>query len=235
MDGMVVKTDTPKLRASRQFILSMLFSERNHFCMYCQKTDGDCELQNAAYGEGMDHWPIQPEWNPFPVDGSHPYYVFDHNRCILCRRCVRACGELVGNYTLGIENRGSSCIVIADSGLPLGESTCIKCGTCVQVCPTGALIDKQSAYIAKDVDSQVVKSVCTGCSVGCGINLIVKENRVVRIEGDFSAPLNTGVLCEVGHWQANLAAWLPWPPPACPPKPCTPSWICSSRSWARNR
>ncbi len=200
-ESMVVHTDTPKLRASRHFILSMLFSERNHFCMYCQKTDGDCELQNAAYGEGMDHWPIQPGWNPYPVDGSHPYYVFDHNRCILCRRCVRACGELVGNFTLGIENRGSNCIVIADSGLPLGESTCIKCGTCVQVCPTGALIDRESAYIAKDTASQKVKSICTGCSVGCGIELIVKENRVVHINGDFDAQLNTGVLCEVGRYQ----------------------------------
>ena len=124
----------------------MLFSERNHFCPFCQVSGGDCELQNSAYDEGMTHWPIQPQWSNFPVDTSHPYYVLDNNRCILCRRCVRACGELVGNFTLAIEERGASNLLIADVGVPLGESTCIKCGTCVQICPTGALIDRTSAY-----------------------------------------------------------------------------------------
>lgn len=201
-EGMVVRSNTPKLRASRQFILSMLFSERNHFCMYCQKTDGDCELQNAAYKEDMDHWPVQPNWNPFPVDASHPYYVLDNNRCILCRRCVRACGELVGNFTLGIENRGSSCILVADTGVALGESSCIKCGTCAQVCPTGAMIDRQSAYLGKDVEADHVRTLCVGCSVGCGVDLVVKENRVLHVDGDFEAPLNNGVLCELGRYKS---------------------------------
>ncbi len=201
-EGMVVKTNTPKLRASRQFILSMLFSERNHFCMYCQKTNGDCELQNAAYKEGMDHWPVQPNWNPFPVDATHPYYVLDNNRCILCRRCVRACGELVGNFTLGIENRGSSCILIADTGVPLGESSCVKCGTCAQVCPTGAIIDRQSAYLGKDARAEHFQTLCVGCSVGCGVELVVKDNRVLHVDGDFEASLNNGVLCEQGRYQS---------------------------------
>ncbi len=199
-EGMVVRTDTPKLHASRKFILSMLFSERNHFCMYCQKTDGDCELQNCAYGEDMDHWPMQPNWNPYPLDSSHPYYVVDHNRCILCRRCVRACGELVGNFTLGIENRGYNSMLVYDSGVPAGESSCVKCGTCVQVCPTGALIDRQSAYIAKNSTSEHVHSVCVGCSVGCGIDMVVSENRLVHIDGDWDAPVNGGILCEEGRY-----------------------------------
>jgi formate dehydrogenase major subunit len=70
----------------------------------------------------------------------------DNNRCILCRRCVRACGEMVGNFTLSVAERGAASIIVADTDVPLGESTCIKCGTCVQVCPTGALIDRVSAY-----------------------------------------------------------------------------------------
>ncbi len=88
-------------------MLTLLFSERNHFCPYCQVSGGDCELQNAAYNEGMTHWPLPPNWKPYPVDASHPYFILDHNRCILCRRCVRACGELVGNFTLGFEERGA--------------------------------------------------------------------------------------------------------------------------------
>lgn len=198
--GMVVRTDTPRVRKAREFVLMLIFSERNHFCMYCQKSGGDCDLQNAAYGEGMTHWPIQPNWDPQLVDASHPYFVFDHNRCILCRRCVRACSELVGNFTLSLENRGASSHIVADAGIPIGESSCIRCGTCVQVCPTGTLIDRKSAYQGKDTVVEHVQSVCVGCSVGCGIDLLINNNRLMRIDGLWEAPVNGGVLCELGRY-----------------------------------
>ncbi len=200
-NNMVVKTDTDKVREARKFVLTLLFSERNHFCMYCQVSGGDCELQNAAYGEGMTNWPLQPNWKGFPVDASHPYFVLEHNRCILCRRGVRACAELGGNFTLGIEERGSNSVLVADLGTPLGESTCISCGTCVQVCPTGALIDRQSAYQGREKDAQKIKTTCIGCSVGCGIEAIVRNNHLMRIEGDWDAPVNEGLLCEVGRFR----------------------------------
>jgi formate dehydrogenase major subunit len=199
--GMVVSTNTDKLKSIRTFVLTMLFSERNHFCPYCQKTGGDCELQNSAYAEGMTHWPIMPNWNTFPVDASHPFFVFDHNRCILCRRCVRACSELVGNFTLGMENRGARTLVVADYGLPMGESTCIRCGTCVQVCPTGALIERTSAYQGLEKDASEVTSICTACSVGCGLRLLVRDNRIIRVLGDWDAPVNNGVLCTLGRYE----------------------------------
>ncbi len=202
-NGMVVRTNTPKLSSAREFILTLLFSERNHFCMYCQKSGGDCELQDAAYAEGMTHWPLQPTWKTFDVDASHPYYVIDHNRCILCRRCVRACGELVGNFTLEIENRGARSLLTADYGLPAGESSCIRCGMCVQSCPTGALIDRQSAYLGLDKTTQAVQSICVGCSVGCGTTLMVRNNHLVRIDGDWDAPVNNGLLCELGRYQSK--------------------------------
>ncbi|MCS7221437.1 MAG: molybdopterin-dependent oxidoreductase [Anaerolineae bacterium] len=200
-NGMVVYTNTPKVREARKFILTLLFSERNHYCMYCQMSGGDCELQNAAYGEGMTHWPLPPNWNPYPIDASHKYFVLDHNRCIICRRCVRACGELVGNFTLGVRERGADVMIMADLDVPLGESTCISCGTCVQVCPTGALIDRMSAYRGREKDVQRIKSTCVGCSVGCGIELIVRDNHLLRIEGDWDAPVNGGLLCELGRFR----------------------------------
>ncbi len=197
---MIVNTETEVIRKSREFILSMLFSERNHFCPFCQVSGGDCELQNAAYHEEMTHWPIQPSWSNFKVDTTHPYYVLDNNRCILCRRCVRACGELVGNFTLSVAERGAASIIVHDTDVPLGESSCIKCGTCVQVCPTGALIDRTSAYQGHDENMQEIKSVCTGCSVGCSVKLMVRNNRVVRIEGDWEGAVNRGLLCEHGRY-----------------------------------
>ncbi|WP_298007077.1 2Fe-2S iron-sulfur cluster-binding protein, partial [Anaerolinea sp.] len=90
--NMVVHTNTPKVLAARKFVLTLIFSDRNHFCPYCQVSGGDCELQNTALEMGMTHWDYQPAWKPYPVDASHPNLVIDHNRCILCRRCVRACG-----------------------------------------------------------------------------------------------------------------------------------------------
>ena len=199
-NDMVVQTDTKKVHDARKFILSMIFSERNHFCPYCQVSGGDCELQNSAYDEGMTHWPIMPNWQPYPVDASHPFIILEHNRCILCRSCVRACGELVGNFTLGFEERGADSNLVADLGLPLGESSCIGCGTCLEVCPTGALIDRWSAYQGKETEVDTTKSICLGCSIGCGINVLTRDNHLVRIEGDWDSEINKGVLCEVGRF-----------------------------------
>lgn len=200
-NGMVVHTDTEKTRSARNFILSMIFSERNHFCMYCQDTDGDCDLQQAAYDEGMTHWTITPAYKPFTVDASHPDFILDNNRCILCRRCVRACTELVGNATLGFEERGSGSLLIADNNVPLGESSCISCGNCVQFCPTGALIDRRSAYQGRETDLTHVNSVCMDCSLGCERVVKTRDNRLVRIDGNEDIGFNDSLLCYDGRYK----------------------------------
>jgi formate dehydrogenase major subunit len=200
--GMVVDTETEALKKSRKFVLSMLFSERNHFCPFCQVSGGDCELQNAAYRQEMTHWPIQPGWNNFVVDTSHPYFVLDNNRCILCRRCVRACAEMAGNFTLSVAERGARSTIVADTDVPLGDSSCIKCGSCVQVCPTGALIDRTSAYQSHDKDLDEIRSICVGCSVGCSVKIMVRDNRIVRVDGDWNGGVNRGVLCEHGRYDS---------------------------------
>ncbi len=200
-NNMVVKTDTQKVKDARKFVLTLLFSERNHFCPYCQVSGGDCELQNSAYHEGMTHWPLQPNWQPYPMAASHPYIILENNRCILCRRCVRACGELVGNYTLGFEERGAQSLLVADTGVALGESTCISCGSCVQVCPTGALIDRWSAYRGHDEQAVQTQTICVGCSVGCGIDVFTRDNNLLRIDGNWDAPVNEGVICEIGRFK----------------------------------
>ena len=199
-DGMVVNTKSQKVLDARKFVLTLIFSERNHFCMYCQVSGGDCELQNRAYDEGMTHWDLQPNWQPYDVDASHPFIIMDNNRCILCRRCVRACGELVGNFTLGFEERGANSFLVADYAVPFGESTCVSCGTCVQICPTGALIDRQSAYQGKEVDVEHHVGVCTECAVGCQKDVLTRDNRLIRIEGDWDAEFNHGLLCKHGRF-----------------------------------
>lgn len=199
-NNMVVHTNTARLQEARKFVLTLLFSERNHFCPFCQVSGGDCELQNAAYEQGMTHWPLSPNFDPYPVDVSHEYFILDNNRCILCRRCIRACAEMSGNFTLGAEERGALTMIIADIGIPLGSSSCISCGSCLQVCPTGALIDRWAAYRGHEVQMDLVKTICVGCSVGCGLTAWVRDNQIVKVDGDWDAPVNNGVLCEVGRF-----------------------------------
>lgn len=198
-EGMVVHTDSEAVRNSRRFVLQLLFSERNHFCMFCQMS-GSCELQDLAYENGLDHWEFDRPFNPFAVDASRKFFAMDHNRCILCRRCIRACDEVVGNGTLGLKNRGADTMIVADLDVPFGESSCVSCGTCLQVCPTGALMDRASAYLGATAEVSRVKSRCMACSVGCGVELVVRGNHVIRVEGDWDAEPNKGLLCEIGRF-----------------------------------
>ena len=140
-EGMEVSTDTERLRRHRRTILELLFAERNHVCSVCV-SNGHCELQALGQELGLTHVRL-PYRNPgLFVDASHERFTLDHNRCILCVRCTRACTEIEGAHVLGVMGRGINCIIISDLNEPWGSSTCTTCGKCVQVCPTGALFDK---------------------------------------------------------------------------------------------
>jgi bidirectional [NiFe] hydrogenase diaphorase subunit len=140
-EGMEVFTDTEKLRRHRRTILELLFAERNHICSVCV-SNGHCELQSLAQDQGLTHIRL-PYRNPeLTVDASHDRFTVDHNRCILCTRCVRVCAEIEGAHIWDVMGRGINSIVISDLHQPWGTSNCTSCGKCVQVCPTGALFDK---------------------------------------------------------------------------------------------
>jgi bidirectional [NiFe] hydrogenase diaphorase subunit len=140
-EGMEVSTNTERLRHYRRNILELLFAERNHICSVCV-SNGHCELQAMAQSQGLTHITL-PYRNPsLPVDASHERFTVDHNRCILCTRCVRVCSEIEGAHIWDLMGRGADCIVITDLHEEWGESGCTSCGKCVEVCPTGALFDK---------------------------------------------------------------------------------------------
>jgi formate dehydrogenase major subunit len=200
-DRMEVQTESPKVVRARKFVLELIFSERNHFCMACEMSGG-CELQDLGYRYGLDHWTYPTYTQRFPVDASPPHHLLDHNRCVLCRRCLRACAELVANHTLDLRLRGANTMLTADMDVPLGESTCVNCGTCVNVCPTGALIDKRSAFMARPADVERVATVCSQCSLGCGVNVVMHRGHVLRLESLWDAPVNGGLLCRTGRFEA---------------------------------
>ena len=140
-EGMEVSTDTERLRKYRRNILELLFAERNHICAVCV-SNGHCELQTLAKDQGLTHISL-PYRNPsLAVDASHERFTLDHNRCILCTRCVRVCAEIEGAHIWDVMGRGIDSIVITDLHEEWGKSACTRCGKCVQVCPTGALFDK---------------------------------------------------------------------------------------------
>jgi len=176
-EGMKIKTDSERVVKARRLVLDMIFAERNHFCPFCEAS-GDCELQNLGYRYGIDHWAYETYLKPYPIDATRQFFLMDHNRCILCGRCIRACDELVGNHTLGLRQRGTRSMVGADTNTPFGESTCISCGTCLQVCPTGAIFDGRSSYMGREVQTEHIKSTCSQCSIGCGIEIATRGGNV---------------------------------------------------------
>ena len=141
-EGMEVTTNSPRLKQYRLAIIEMLFSERNHICSVCV-SNGHCELQYLAQQLGLTHVSF-PYLNPkLEVDASNRRFVADHNRCILCSRCIRVCDEIEGAHTWDFYGRGINTRIASDLNQPWGESeSCTACGKCVHLCPTGALIEK---------------------------------------------------------------------------------------------
>ena len=161
--NMIIRTDTERLKKYRRITTELFFAERNHVCAVCV-ANGKCELQNLGYKVGMDaiRYPhLFPQCN---VDTSHPWYVMDHNRCIMCTRCVRVCGEVEGAFNWSVKNRGNQVRIISDFDGPWGESTtCTSCGKCLHACPTGAIwpkaivqgqLNKQPAMITELIEKR---------------------------------------------------------------------------------
>ena len=161
-EGMEVQTHTDKLVKYRRMITELILSERNHVCSVCVM-NGNCELQGQAANLGVDH--VRYDYlNPqLEMDASHPLFTMDHNRCILCTRCVRVCDEVEGAHTKDVAGRGVNSWIITDLNTPWGSSpTCTSCGKCVQVCPTGALFKKGASVAEMEKQHQFLTWILAG-------------------------------------------------------------------------
>jgi len=154
-EGLDVHTTSERIERYRTMTLELLLAERNHICSVCV-ANGHCELQTLAANAGIDHVRYDYAWQTnLRVDASHPLFVLDENRCVLCTRCVRICDEVEGVHTWDLAGRGTGTRVITDLATPWGISpSCTSCGKCVQVCPTGALFRKgvTVAEMTKDTE-----------------------------------------------------------------------------------
>ena len=174
-EGMVVRTDTERLRRNRKIIIELLASEGNHQCAVCV-VNNHCELQNLAYDVGLLHVRFPYLYPAKRLDASHEDYIIDRNRCVLCTRCVRVCHEVEGAHVWDIAGRGIGCEIIADMNQPWGTSeNCTSCGKCVLVCPTGALFEKGEAVAEMEKQPNFLKFLVTAREKREWINVDTEE------------------------------------------------------------
>ncbi len=145
MPGMIVQNDTEKLRDFRKTLVEMMFVEGNHFCMFCEKSGG-CELQALGYRMGIDVPRFPFLFPKRDVDASHPDILVDHNRCILCARCIRTSRDVDGKQVFDFVGRGAHKRVAVRTGTRLADSDAEVSDAAVEACPVGALLKKRVGY-----------------------------------------------------------------------------------------
>lgn len=212
-EGMRVTTDSPRLATYRRVAVELLLADHGisslDDCGSCV-ADGACELQALALalgvavppavqgeaGDGLDD--VSGEAAGFePVLDANPFLSYDASLCIACQRCVGACNEAARNHVLRTGRRGARTAILAPFGDGWRATDCESCGVCAQACPTGALVVKRRrGYRASE--TKRVRTTCPHCGVGCQIDLVVSDGRIVDAEGA-DGPANKGLLCVKGR------------------------------------
>lgn len=198
-EGMVIRTKTPDIIEARRTILELLISNHPLDCLTCEKS-GNCLLQEYCYEYGIKGQTFEGERHDFELDDSNPFYVRDMNKCILCGRCIRACAEIVGKSVLDFSYRGFKCKVGPFMDTPIGESECVYCGSCIAVCPVGALTEKAMIGKGRPWEVKKVKTVCPYCGTGCTVDLNVKDGKVIGVTGNPEGDVNGRFLCVKGRF-----------------------------------
>ncbi|EOC4584642.1 formate dehydrogenase subunit alpha [Enterococcus faecalis] len=198
-EDMAVSTHSEKVADSRRFILDLLLSNHKLECFSCGK-NGDCQLQQYALDYGIDATSFT-EGKRMPChqeDTSNPFFSYDPEKCIMCRRCARVCQLRQGRDVLSIANRGFETKMMPSYGQAFDQSICESCGNCVSSCPTGALTAKDTKEYRK-WETQKIPTTCPHCGTGCQMNLLVKNNRLVGVE-PLDGPANKNLLCVKGKF-----------------------------------
>ncbi|MBI4200653.1 MAG: molybdopterin-dependent oxidoreductase [Chloroflexi bacterium] len=221
--GMAVRTVTETVRQLQRGVMEMLISEHPHGCLTCHRIElcgpediclrhvsvndrcvicpknERCELKDTVRYLGMELTSsLSYQTRGLPIEAADPFYDRDYNLCIVCGRCVRVCEEVRGDNAITFTERAGQALVGTSRGTSLLESGCEFCGACLDVCPVGALVEREHKW---DKAVRVVRTVCPHCPVGCQLNLeINKREKVVRAIPEIKAPANRGQACFRGKF-----------------------------------
>lgn len=195
-EGMIVRSSTEAVEKARKLVLELLLLNHPLDCPVCDK-GGDCELQNLAYDHKVNVNPLADEKFQHEIDYNNPLIERDQNRCVLCGKCVRICDEIVSRGALTFMSRGIETKIGTEFDGPLD---CEFCGSCISVCPVGALLARPFKFKARFWALNNKKSVCGYCGTGCGVTLGVKDNKVLTTVYDENQGFHNGQLCVRGRF-----------------------------------
>jgi len=196
-DGMIIRTNSPEVDRVRRPVIEMVIANHHMDCKNCLKK-GNCVLQRIMAFMKIDKNKVRrlrmPE-EELPIDDSNPFFLRDHNKCVLCGICVRTCQEIEMMSAIDFAGRGDKTKIAVFGDKPITQSKCVSCGECVIRCPVGALVLKNPKRPEREF-----KTICPYCGVGCGIFLGIRDDKIVSVRGDSGNPVNNGELCVKGRF-----------------------------------
>lgn len=220
-DGMEVTTNSDEIKNLRKETLKLILTEHPNACLICSESntcrlfqkcirkagvttgcrfcpkDGQCEFQKLVEYIGIEEIELPFNYRYLPLEEDDPFFGRDYNLCVLCERCVRVCHDVRGAGVLSVYFRGSEARVGTPFGISHLETNCQFCGACVDICPTGALYEKQSKW--SGVPERIEESICVLCGMGCAMEYKVKDNKFLNAKPSDKG-FNEGQACVKGRF-----------------------------------
>lgn len=197
-DDMVITTKSEQLFEKRREIIDLFVSDHPLDCVTCDKA-GDCLLQKYAYEHNVTRTSYNFEVSRSLYQDDNPFFIRDHQYCILCGRCVRVCSEVVGVDAIDFVGRGFETHIGTPFDGPMADSTCVFCGSCVQVCPTAALMPVSRMGKGREWELDRVKTICGYCGVGCEIEYALNDGEIIYAQAK-DGTVNGESLCTKGRF-----------------------------------
>ncbi len=194
--GMEVRTDTEAIVGIRRKTIEMLLQHHPLDCPYCDQS-GTCELQDETFSLNIWKSPFETVSKAYPEENLNEVVMINHNRCILCYRCVRVCDEQMGVHALDVSDRGGRSFIVTAQHKFMD---CERCGMCIEVCPVGAVLSRPFKHVARAWQTVQADSTCPHCSVGCKIQVESRKGEVLRVRVGEPVEPNRGIVCVKGFF-----------------------------------